>query len=153
MILYFDASALVKRYVQESGSAWVVAQCTPKAQNIVLTALITKAEAAAALAAKTRMGGLAAEDHEKVEQLLFRHFAEEYVAVAIDSDLVDLAATLAKRHGLRGYDAVQLAAGVTAKQVLEAAQSSPPTFVAADERLRAAAEREGMPVEDPEKYP
>ena len=59
MILYLDASALVKRYVAEPGSA-EVARIIAEAE-IVGTSLITRAETAAALAKAVRMGVLTQE--------------------------------------------------------------------------------------------
>jgi hypothetical protein len=51
---YLDASALVKRYVDEIGSAWVRDLSEPRSGDTVLLAEITLAEVAAALAAKQR---------------------------------------------------------------------------------------------------
>jgi uncharacterized protein len=58
MIFYLDTSALLKRYMQEVGSGWLTALATPTIGNTFATALITKVEAAAGLAAKFRQGGL-----------------------------------------------------------------------------------------------
>ncbi|OGO13151.1 MAG: hypothetical protein A2030_06505 [Chloroflexi bacterium RBG_19FT_COMBO_50_10] len=53
MILYLDAGALVKRYIQEKASldvnAWI------KAAEMVVTGLITRVEVAAAIARAGRM--------------------------------------------------------------------------------------------------
>ena len=54
MILYLDASALVKRYVAERGSREVIGLTT--AAEIVATSLISRAEVAAALARAVRLG-------------------------------------------------------------------------------------------------
>jgi len=54
---YVDASALVKRYAEESGSAWVRQITDPSVQHTILLAEITLAEVAAALAAKHRAPG------------------------------------------------------------------------------------------------
>ena len=54
---YLDASALVKRYVNETGSAWVRRLTDPRHGDTVLLAEITLAEVAAALAAKQRTPG------------------------------------------------------------------------------------------------
>jgi predicted nucleic acid-binding protein len=51
---YVDASALVKRYAEESGSSWGRQITAPFAQHAILLAEITLAEVAAALAAKHR---------------------------------------------------------------------------------------------------
>ena len=47
--IYLDSSALVKRYVNETGSDWIRAMCNPGTSNDIVTALISKAECSAAL--------------------------------------------------------------------------------------------------------
>ena len=55
MTLYFlDTSALVKRYVTELGSNWVMAQCQPKAGNTIVISQAALVEAVAAFCRKTR---------------------------------------------------------------------------------------------------
>ena len=56
MILYLDASALVKRYVKERGSQEVIALTA--AAGAVATSLVSRAEVAAALARAVRLGVL-----------------------------------------------------------------------------------------------
>ena len=56
MIVYLDASALVKRYVAEFGSTEVVD--VTAAAAAVATAVVTRAEVAAALARAVRLGVL-----------------------------------------------------------------------------------------------
>jgi len=48
-VFYLDASALVKRYVAETGDSRIIALCHPPVGNTIATARVTKAEAAAAL--------------------------------------------------------------------------------------------------------
>jgi hypothetical protein len=60
---------------------------------------------------------------------------------------------LAERHGLRGYDAVHLAAagGV---QAAHAARGLPPlTFVSADRQQLQVAQAEGLTTDNPDTYP
>jgi len=116
-VLYLDASALVKRYVVEMGSAWVIGLCHPPAGNMIATARISKAEAAAAFASKRRSDGLSQADYIGVLKDLAHDFAHQYLLVEIDQTLVDLAVDLTKRQKLRGYDAVQLAAALTLNSV------------------------------------
>ena len=52
-----DASALVTRYAEESGSAWVLHITDTPAQHTILLAEITLAEVGAAMAAKQRAPG------------------------------------------------------------------------------------------------
>jgi uncharacterized protein len=51
---FLDASALVKRYVDETGSAWVRSITNPAEGHSILLAEISIAEVTAALAAKQR---------------------------------------------------------------------------------------------------
>lgn len=48
---FFDTSALVKRYMQEQGSAWVLDLTDPQKGNSIVLAEITIVEAAAAVLA------------------------------------------------------------------------------------------------------
>ena len=53
---YADSSALVKRYVTETGSNWVQNLCDPAAEHVIALTYIGLVEIAAALAMKTRQG-------------------------------------------------------------------------------------------------
>ena len=149
MIFYLDTSALLKRYMQEVGSSWLTTLTLPSADNTFATALITKAEAAAGLAAKFRQGRLPLVDYQQAEQDLLHDFAYVYAIVDIDEPLIDLATDLAKRQKLRGYDAVQLAAAVTTNQLLLQSQLAPLTFLSADAELLQAAQNENLQVDNP----
>ncbi len=107
MIVYLDASALVKRYVAEVGSDDVDALI--ERATVVGTAILSRAEVAAALAKASRMKVL---PHREAEVAL-RAFGEEWaslVRVQMTEVLAARAGALAWDHGLRGYDAVHLAA-------------------------------------------
>jgi len=60
---------------------------------------------------------------------------------------------LAERRGLRGYDAVHLAAALVVAEAQRRAGRPPLTFVSADTNQRQAAAAEGLLVEDPNAYP
>jgi hypothetical protein len=60
---------------------------------------------------------------------------------------------LAETHGLRGYDAVQLAAACQINALLIMSGLPPLTFVASDHALNAAATAEGLTVDDPNTHP
>lgn len=151
-VFYFDTSALVKRYVAEIGSEWVVALCHSSTGNTIGTARITQAEAAAAFASKRRSGGLSQAHHTGTLCDLAHDFAHQYLLVEVNQPLVDLAVGLTGRRKLRGYDAVQLAAALILNDLLTQAQFSPLTFVAADDDLLAAARSEGLIADNPNRY-
>ncbi len=110
MIVYLDASALVKRYVTERGSKQVIALTA--AAVAVATSLISRAEVAAAFARAVRLGVLDDNGGRRAQ----RRFSQEWpdlVRIPVSEALVSRAETVAWDHGLRGYDAVQLAAALT----------------------------------------
>jgi hypothetical protein len=51
---YVDSSALVKRYIRETGSAWVLSWFDPSLNNDVLIAAITGVEIIAAIIRRAR---------------------------------------------------------------------------------------------------
>ena len=137
MILYLDASALVKRYVTEPGWAQVN-EAISRAQ-VVGTALISRAEIAAAMAKAVRMDALTQEEALASLQV-FREEWPDLVRVQVTEMVVARADAFAWDHGLRGYDAVHLAAA----SLWQDAMSEQVTLSTFDRRLWAAAERVGL---------
>jgi predicted nucleic acid-binding protein len=146
---YLDSSALVKRYVAEVGTEWVTDLCTADAGHTVYTVRISGAEIIAALFLRARTGSLAAADAQAVATQFKVDFRDRYQIVEVTEQLVDLAMTLAERHGLRGYDSVQLAAALALQSARGSLSLSTITFVCADDKLNAAATAEGLFVENP----
>ena len=110
MIVYLDASALVKRYVTERGSKQVIALTA--AAVAVATSLISRAEVAAAFARAVRLGVLDDNSGRRAQRRFSREWPD-LVRIPVSEALVSRAETVAWDHGLRGYDAVQLAAALT----------------------------------------
>jgi len=146
--LFFDSSALTKRYLTETGSAWVAALADPATGNTVIVAEITRVEVAAALAARHRAGGITQAERDLLVALLLHHFDTEYRIVAIAPALTGNAVALTQAHRLRGYDAVQLAAALAAAAALPGL-----AFIAADDDLLAAARAEDLTAENPNAHP
>lgn len=115
MIVYVDASALVRRYVTEVGSADVNALTAGAAA--VATALVTRAEIASALARAVRAGVLDDVGGRRAQRRFSREWPD-IMRVPVTETLVARAEALAWAHGLRGYDAVQLASALTWQDAL-----------------------------------
>jgi predicted nucleic acid-binding protein len=110
VIAYFDASALVKRYVTERRSTETI-ELSTKAE-VVATSLVSRAEVAAAFAKAVRSRILSDAEARRAR----RTFAEDwpdFARLPVTEALVARAETLAWDHALRGYDAVQLASALT----------------------------------------
>lgn len=136
-MIYLDTSALIKRFVEEKGSALV--QSMVQSGEAVATAKIAYAEVFAGLTRKMREGNLAEVQYD----LACRQFETDwhaYIRVELNDDLLFLARDLIRRHGLRGFDAVHLASAL----VLTGAIDEEVSFAAADRRLLRAAAAEGL---------
>ncbi len=145
MIVYADASAIVKLYVTERGSS-DVAELLTRAQ-IVGTSIISRVEVAAALARATRMGVLSATSGRAAQRAFARGWPD-VAKVLVTEALINQAETVAWDHGLRGYDALQLASALTWKEAV-----GEDVFLATyDHELWDAAEDAGLR-RWPEKFP
>jgi predicted nucleic acid-binding protein len=149
---FFDSSSLVKRFGQERGSKFVRSLLKPAAKNAVYIARITPAEVVSAFTRKSRGGTSTPLQSRKAIQRFERSFPDRYSVVEIRSLLVNKASELVKVHGLRAYDAVQLAAALTANDERRALGGGFITLVSADKQLNRAAILEGLLVEDPNNY-
>ena len=67
----------------------------------------------------------------------------------VTPEVVHRAMSLAERHGLRGYDSIQLAVALELRDLCFASGLLEPTLVAADRELNAAAQVEGLSVDNP----
>ena len=137
MIAYLDASALVKRHVDEHWSRETL-EFAARAE-VVATSLVSRAEVAAALAKAVRVK-LLKEDEARGAQRAFATQWPDIVRIPVMEALVSRAETLAWDHGLRGYDAIQLASAVLFQESLGTAVR----LVTFDIQLWDAARRAGL---------
>jgi len=132
VILYLDASALVKRYVQEKGSEQVSAWIGEA--EMAITGLITRVEVSAAIARAGRMKLISSE--EALAALLqFRLEWESLQRLPITENTVIRGDSLAYEHNLRGYDATHLACALIWQETL----GMPVTLASFDSQLIEAA--------------
>ncbi len=152
-IYFFDASAIVKRYVREPGSAWVRDLCNAPDENqntlhIVGIAEISRVEVAAAFEILVRRNEISKTLGNHVYDQFTDEFVHEYESVRLTSEIVRDAAELTQRHPLKAYDAVQLATALDFRASLRANQKDL-IFVCGDTNLLQAARAEGLAVENP----
>lgn len=115
MILYLDASALVKSYVEESGSADTLTLINHA--DISGTAIVTRAEVAAGLAKARRRGSLSQKEADEAIALFHQEWPQ-LVHVMASEVVVARADSLAWEYNLRGYDAVHLASALVWQETL-----------------------------------
>jgi predicted nucleic acid-binding protein len=139
MNLYLDTSALIKRYINEPGTeevrAWI------RAAEATSLSIMTRAETTAGLTRLQRRG-LITEENYKATLEQFRIDWEWYQRIPINEELIERADFLACQHGLRGYDAVHLAAALIWQEAL----AMPVTLATYDQDLADAGKKSGLKI-------
>lgn len=154
MAVYFlDSSALVKRYIHETGSTWVLDLFDPALDNEIFIAAVTRVEIIAAIARRERGGNISAADAARVYSQFRIDLQTDYQIIELPESIINSAMTFAQVRGLRGYDAIQLAAGCAVNELCIASGLPSLIFVSADNELNAAAASEGLAVANPNDYP
>jgi predicted nucleic acid-binding protein len=137
LILYLETSNLVKLYVREKDSEAV--RVSVQASEAVATSVLAYAEARAAFARKLREQGITRDAYRTVKRALDADWPSFFV-LNVSAGTARSAGDLAERHALRGFDALHLASAIE----LRAAGAADLRFSSADDRLRAAAQAEGL---------
>jgi uncharacterized protein len=151
-ILYFDSSAVAKRYLLETGTIWIRDLTDPGNGHDCYLAAINGVEVVSAVARQHRNGALSASDAARVITEFRHHLDHEYRIIGVSSILIAHAMALAETHALRGYDAVQLAAALEVYAQCLAA-GTVMTLISSDTALNLAAMAEGLTVDDPNSHP
>lgn len=137
MITYVDTSTLIKLIIDEEGSDR--ADMIWQSADQVAAASLILVEARAALASAARLGRLTKTQHRTAKTELGTFYDDLHV-VAITDELVGDAAEIAEVEGLRGYDAVHLAAALMIGATV---------LTSADTALCDAAARRGLHTANP----
>lgn len=140
MTAFADSSALVKLYADEPGHEPV------RALSHLVVSHLARVEVPSAIWRKQRLGEL----DPGAARLLTAAFEADwsgteeepprFSVVTATVPVLDGAARLCAVHGLRAYDAVQLASALAVRDAVPECQ----TFAAFDRQLRAAAAAEGF---------
>jgi predicted nucleic acid-binding protein len=103
---YFDTSALVKRYIEEAGSRDVMRLMDAAEHQAV--SVVAEAELPAALARAVRMGVITQQDGDAALRA-WEVDCEDLLWIQLPQVMARQAGQLARRDGLRGYNALHLA--------------------------------------------
>jgi predicted nucleic acid-binding protein len=151
-VYFLDSSALVKRYVTETGTAWIQSLAAPSASNKLIIARITWVEVLSALSRRQREGGLSPMSITQAIRAFRYDLDTQYQVIELDRALAEAAGQLIGKHPLRAYDAVQLASALRVQSAFSQAQSLVLTFLTADDRLIAVVQAEGLITDDPNQH-
>jgi predicted nucleic acid-binding protein len=142
-MIYFDSSALVKRYIEESGSD--VVQSLLDRDASAATSKLAYPEILSALTRKQRSGELT----KRSLQAAVSQFEADWagiVVVEFHDELLPTMKSLLLKHHLRGADTVHLASALWLKRAVQ----SDLAFVASDLNLLKAAQAERLEVINPQ---
>lgn len=154
MTAYFlDSSALVKRYVPETGSAWIRALSAPQTGNSLFIARITWVEVLSALARREREGSLTPTDRTLIIQRFRSDLNNQYQVIELDATQAETAGQLVGQYPLRAYDAVQLASVLRIQPAFATTQSTSLIFLTSDNRLSTVAISLGLLFDNPNHHP
>ena len=150
---FVDSSGLVKRYVQETGTAWVRRLTRQNPSTIIYIAHITTVEVTCAIARRRKGRTITAAKASSILRRFEQHIAGRYTVIGVTPALLEQAKRLGRTHALCAYDAVQLAVALEVSRYHREKGSGPVTLISSDQALNDAATAEGLAVDDPNRHP
>lgn len=145
-LYYFDASAVVKTYIEEDGTAWVKALVDDESTPIVISPL-SGAEVVAALARKARLGDIRRPKRGEAVESFRRDYRHRFTQASLDGRTIERAMVLLLEHPLRAADAIQLATVLLLPP--PDPRLGPLLFVSSDDKLLAVAAQLSLATENP----
>lgn len=82
-VYFFDSSAVVKRYINETGTLWVQSIADPRSGNLIYIAAITSVEVVAAITRRMKSGSITSQGGYDAIQLA--------AALEVNANLLSLA--------------------------------------------------------------
>ncbi|MBU2808266.1 type II toxin-antitoxin system VapC family toxin [Acidithiobacillus ferrooxidans F221] len=134
MRVYFDSSAFAKRYIDETGTADVLAWCE-RASELALS-VIAVPELISAFCRLQREGRLTDAQYQIIKRALMLDIADALICDTTPQ-VIQHAVKALENHTLRGMDALHLGAAVACTAEV---------FISADARQCRAAEAFGLQV-------
>jgi predicted nucleic acid-binding protein len=143
-MIYFDTSALVKRYLKENGSETVGSIVRQK--KVIATSKLAYPEMLSALMRKHRAGDI----QRRPLDLVIGQFEidwEKLVIVEFHDELLEIIKSLIEKYPLRGADAVHLSSAMW----LQKSTKETLTFVTSDIALLNTAQAEDLEIINAQK--
>lgn len=146
---YLDASAAVKGYVSERGSDRILDLLDVGSHHELYLSRVGVVDTAAAIFRRVVTGETELEEAVFAVDRLKSDTRGTYVIIEVVPETFDRAVEIAEKHRLRAYDCLQLATALMIHEQRSALRMELLTLVSADGELNAAAEDEGLLVENP----
>ena len=143
-MIYWDSSALVKRYLREDGTD--VVQSLLQETEVLATSKLTYPEILSAFMRKRRAGEMNRKTLEAVIDK-FENDWDRILVIEFHNELLPASKRLIEKYPLRGADALHRASALWLEKTLKTGL----TFVASDIGLLKAAHSEALKVLNPQK--
>lgn len=140
--LFFDTSALVKRYHEESGSDAV--DDLFERDSVVVISSITAIEMVSAFRRNYNRGELSAAEMGQLVSSFFSEAESDFLVVRVQESLFEFSFDLVLEEDLRTLDSLQLSAALSMPSPIDGV-----TIVSADGELASAAKSCGVDVIKP----
>lgn len=141
-MIYFDSSAMVKRYLDEEGS-YTVNKVLDEA-SVVATSILTYPEMVSAFIRKQRMREISKDTYAKISSALESEWSYFFV-IQFSDQLYPAIRRIIEMHGLKAADSIHLASALWLKHSVKENVS----FVSSDTSLLKAAGMEKLSVVNP----
>lgn len=151
-MLYFDSSALIKHYVQETGSDRVHRKLRDeeKASRPAFTSVLTFAEIEAALSRRAKDNSLAQSEYLRVRTKFESDWVLGLSPIDLGPDVLAIVRGVVDHFALKGADVVHLASAIWLKDMAGLQGNAPVSFLSSDKQLLKAAAQSHLEVFNPE---
>lgn len=147
-----DSSALVKRYMPETGTHWIRGLVSRQAAHDIVIAQITPVEMISAMGRQLHDTQMTLATFQSLRRFVLHHVQSQYQVFTLSNGVILRAIRLHEPYRLRAYDSVQLASALELQARLTTLGRSL-TFLSADTRLLTAAANEGLSTDNPNAHP
>jgi len=141
-MIYFDSSAMVKRYLDEEGS-YTVNKMLDEA-SVAATSILTYPEIVSAFIRKQRMREISKDTYAKISSALESEWSYFFV-IQFSDQLYPAIRRIIEKHGLKAADSIHLASALWLKHSVKENVS----FVSSDTSLLKAAGMEKLSAVNP----
>jgi predicted nucleic acid-binding protein len=152
-LYYLEPNALIKRYVQEPGTAWLRTMIDHAAPGTLVTSRLGRIEVIAALSRLQKARPGRASELAQLVHTFRRDVAERLRVMRLTDTLLERADAVAVTHGLRAYDAVHLASAMELRGAAAGEPGVEIVIVSADEEVLTAARVERFGIANPLSHP
>ena len=152
-IYYADSSVLVKRHIQEIGSAWFQNLVLSDMTDQIVSTEVSIVEVFSTVNRRKRESAISQIDYDDFA-INFRAISRnEYFLIELSDPIITESQRLLESHPLRAGDAIQLATAIDARNMLHNSLLPAPIFLSSDNKLLSAATAEGFTTDNPLPHP